>query len=182
VVAYFVVGLRGKIWEPRLFMAIPIGLALLSYLYAISVLLGVLTRSTIATLLLTILCWGIIGGMHFSEVRLLAMERIYQRRIETIDQQLAELDRAPATPAPVPGAPATTAPATRPASRSTNPSALKSLADMLGIHPTLPVLSPERDRLLTRRKSAADDLRFFTRLHRIAYPLHVILPKTSETT
>ena len=77
VVAFFVMGTRGKMWEPRLFLAIPIVLCLFSYLYAISVLLGVITRSTIATLLLTVLLWAIIGGMHFSEVRLQALRNIY---------------------------------------------------------------------------------------------------------
>ena len=84
-------------WEPRLFLAIPIVLCLFSYLYAISVLLGVITRSTIATLLLTVLLWAIIGGMHFSEVRLQALRNIYARRIETIDQDLAAMDAAPPT-------------------------------------------------------------------------------------
>ena len=36
VVAFFVMGTRGKMWEPRLFLAIPIMLCLFSYLYTIA--------------------------------------------------------------------------------------------------------------------------------------------------
>src|SRR6185437_5144958 len=55
--SFFVLGLRGHDWEPGLFWAIPIVVCFFSYLFAVCVLLGVKTRSTIAALLLTILCW-----------------------------------------------------------------------------------------------------------------------------
>src|SRR5205814_3639124 len=61
IVAFIVVGVRGTMWEPRLFLAIPIVLCMFSYLYAISILFGVLTRSTVAALLMTILTWALIG-------------------------------------------------------------------------------------------------------------------------
>jgi ABC-type transport system involved in multi-copper enzyme maturation permease subunit len=164
IVAFIVFGTRGHMWEPRLFLAVPIVLCLFSYLYAISVLLGVLTRSTVATLLLTVLIWGIIGGMHFGEIRLAALKNIYTRRIETIDKDISNLDKAPTT--------ATTNAQSR--------SALKSMAGVLGVHLTS-ALSPERDRLMRRREEATKGLGFFTVVHRIAYPLHLVLPKTSET-
>ncbi len=160
--AFFIVGIRGKMWEPRLFLAIPIVLCMFSYLYAIGVLLGVLTRSTIATLLLTILCWGIIAGVDFGEVRLLALNNVFQRRVETIDQELAELDHSPPPGVAGDGSP------------------LKSLATMLGVH-TSPALSPERQRLETRRASAVSWVSFSERWHRMIYPVQVLLPKTNET-
>ena len=167
VVAFFVMGMRGKMWEPRLFLAIPIVLCLFSYLYAISVLLGVITRSTIATLLLTVLLWAIIGGMHFSEVRLQALRNIYARRIETIDQDLAAMDAAP--------------PTTRASQNAASSSMVKSMQDMLGIHSPTSVRSPERENLVAHRQTAVSGEHFFTTWHRVAYPIHVILPKTSET-
>jgi ABC-type transport system involved in multi-copper enzyme maturation permease subunit len=162
VVAFFVVGIRAHLWEPRLFLAIPIALCLFSYLYTIAVLLGVLTRSTVATLLLTILLWGVVGGVHFSEVRMLAMKNVFERRIERLDQQIANLDHA------------------RPTTNQAAAGALHSAASMLGLH--LPrVVSPERDRLVARRDNTASWVRIFGTMHRLTYPVHLILPKTSET-
>lgn len=60
--AFLVIGLRGDAWEPRLFLAIPIMVLFFSYLYAVCLLLGLITRSTIASLMLTLLLWlGLIG-------------------------------------------------------------------------------------------------------------------------
>jgi ABC-type transport system involved in multi-copper enzyme maturation permease subunit len=163
IVAFFVVGIRGKMWDWRLFLAIPIVLCLFSYLYAVAVLFGVMTRSTIATLLLTILMWGIIGGIHFGEVRLLAFKHVDERRLERINQQIVDLDKAkPTTRAVV------------------SSSALKSVAEMLGVHVGRPS-SPQRDQLVTRRDDVAGWVAFLTKWHKITYPLHVILPKTSDT-
>ena len=53
--AFLVAGLRAGQWEPSLFLAVPLVVCFFSYLYAVCVLLGVLTRSTIAALLLSAL-------------------------------------------------------------------------------------------------------------------------------
>lgn len=160
IVSFFVVGTRAHMWEPRLFLAIPITLCLFSYLYTISVLLGVLTRSTVATLLLTILAWALIGGVHFGEVRLLALKNVFQQRIERIDRQLGEITSATTKPRPS--------------------GVLQSAASMLGIR--LPrAITPERDRLIARRENTASWLRIFGVMHRMTYPVHLLLPKTSET-
>jgi len=52
-----VLGIRGGVWEPGLFISIPIVVIFFSYLFAICVLLGLITKSTIASLLLTLLIW-----------------------------------------------------------------------------------------------------------------------------
>lgn len=55
--SFLVIGIRGGVWEFGLFLAVPLVVIFFSYLFAICVLLGLLTRSTIASLLLTLLCW-----------------------------------------------------------------------------------------------------------------------------
>lgn len=55
--SFLVIGLRGGVWEPGLFLAIPLVVLFFSYLYAMCALIGVLTKSTIAALLLTLLFW-----------------------------------------------------------------------------------------------------------------------------
>ncbi|VAX36399.1 hypothetical protein MNBD_PLANCTO03-758 [hydrothermal vent metagenome] len=55
--SFLVIGIRGGVWEPGLFLAIPLVVCFFSYLYAVCALIGVLTRSTIAALLITLLFW-----------------------------------------------------------------------------------------------------------------------------
>ncbi|MFN9370070.1 MAG: hypothetical protein ACK6CT_15110, partial [Planctomycetia bacterium] len=57
VACFVVVGVRGGTWEPRIFLAVPVVVLFFSYLFAFCTLFGVLTRSTIASLLLTLLVW-----------------------------------------------------------------------------------------------------------------------------
>ncbi|MDQ7014118.1 MAG: ABC transporter permease [Planctomycetota bacterium] len=54
---FLVIGIRGGSWEPSLFLAVPLVVCFFSYLFAFCALIGVLTRSTIAALLLTLLFW-----------------------------------------------------------------------------------------------------------------------------
>ena len=159
IVSFFVFGIRAEMWEPRLFLSIPITLCLFSYLYTIAVLLGVFTRSTVATLLLTILIWGLIGGIHFGEIRMLALTNVFERRVERIDDRLAEIDHSP---------------------QAQNAGVLKSAAGMLGIR--MPrIVTPEKERLLARRENSERWIHVCTLLHKLTYPLHLILPRTSET-
>lgn len=63
-----VLRVRGGFWAPKIFLAVPICLAFYSYLFAVSVLVGVLTRSQIAALMLTLLFWFIVFGIHGVEI------------------------------------------------------------------------------------------------------------------
>ncbi len=74
VCAYFVVGVRAGEWKPSLFLAIPLITVFYSYLYSVCVLLGMWTRSSIAALLLTILFWFFVFGLHFAEYAVLYMK------------------------------------------------------------------------------------------------------------
>jgi ABC-type transport system involved in multi-copper enzyme maturation permease subunit len=69
--AYLVIGIRGKAWEEGLFWAVPLTVLCFSYIYSICVLFGLLTRSTIAALLLTLLVWFAFFGVHTTENTLL---------------------------------------------------------------------------------------------------------------
>ncbi len=57
VASFLVIGIRGGVWEPGLFIAVPMVVLFFSYLFSVCVLLGVMTRSTMAAILLTILLW-----------------------------------------------------------------------------------------------------------------------------
>jgi ABC-type transport system involved in multi-copper enzyme maturation permease subunit len=106
-----VVGLRGGSWEPRIFLAVPIVVLFFSYLFAFCTLFGVLTRSTIASLLLTLLVWFCLWALNTTaatflvlrESQVLNAERA-ARRVEKLEdsgrKKIAELV---AKSEPVPG-------------------------------------------------------------------------------
>jgi len=76
--SFLVIGLRGGAWEPGLLVAVPVVVCFFSYLFAVCVLLGVLTRSTVAALLLTFLFWFFVYGIGNAE-RSIAMIQVMQK-------------------------------------------------------------------------------------------------------
>lgn len=83
--SFIVIGVRGQSWEWGLFLSIPIVLAFFSYLFSVCVLLGMLTRSSTASLLLTLIFWLIIGGVHIAESAVLAVRINQETRIASVD-------------------------------------------------------------------------------------------------
>ncbi|MEC9233340.1 MAG: hypothetical protein VX403_05470, partial [Planctomycetota bacterium] len=65
--AFLVIGLRGGAWEPWIFITIPLVVLFFSYLFCFCAVMGLLTRSTIASLLLTLLFWFFIFGVNSAE-------------------------------------------------------------------------------------------------------------------
>ena len=65
--SFLVIGLRGRVWEPSLFLAVPYVVVIYSYLYCVCALVGLLTRSTIAALIVTAIFWLLLLGVHSSE-------------------------------------------------------------------------------------------------------------------
>ena len=57
---FLVIWIRGGAIEPRLFLAVPIVVLFFSYLFAFCAFVGMVTRSTMAALLLTILFWFLV--------------------------------------------------------------------------------------------------------------------------
>ena len=100
VASYFVLGLRGGIWRPEVLWAIPIELCFFSYLYSFCVLFGVWTRSTVASILLTVLVWFFLWGVQQAEVGLYQWDLFVgvdiatqEHIVQQGDQMLASLTR-----------------------------------------------------------------------------------------
>ena len=103
LLVFLVIGIRGKSWAPEVFIAVPVVVAMFSYLFAVCVLLGMVTRSTIAALLLTMLFWmivfiinlgdGIAVGIH---EQIKAEQRVEIARVERMERNatLLMLERA----------------------------------------------------------------------------------------
>jgi ABC-type transport system involved in multi-copper enzyme maturation permease subunit len=150
-----VIGIRGRVWEPGIFLAVPIVVLFFSYLYCFCVLIGVLTRSTVAAVLLSLLFWIVIYGVHKTEVTLLTLQ-LYQHDIAArLDQQIPATENSLAQ--------ARKTAATRPSTRLTN--RIASLENRL-------------DDEQSNRAARHDQ---FDRAHTIFYFAMTVLPKTSET-
>jgi ABC-type transport system involved in multi-copper enzyme maturation permease subunit len=162
IASFFVIGLRGRVWEPAIFVAVPLVLLFFSYLFAILVLLGVLTRSAIAALLLTILCWVGTFAFHSTEVLLLNLSIGKQLQAQLDDHEILQLQqeiaRLEASGALVP-APGTTQPV------PFNDRNLQSAQSSLGL--------ARRD-----REEVTDP---FASWHRLLFAMTYPLPKTTET-
>jgi hypothetical protein len=169
VAAFIVIGIRGKSWEPRLFLAIPIMIVFFSYLYSVCALLGLLTRSTIASLLLTILFWIVIFGVNSTESVFLALgERNtlkiegLQGRIESLQaQQVKQQEMIASTEQPE-GAAAPD---------------LRAAGAALAVQKTESDLAKRRQQLEDAKKNA----RVLNIGHQWSFAAKTLLPKTSET-
>ena len=79
--SFLVIGLRGGVWEPGLFIAIPLVVLFFSYLFSVCAVLGIITRSTIASLLLTILFWFMLFIVQSAEQSLMVFDMLVQQRV-----------------------------------------------------------------------------------------------------
>lgn len=91
--AYLVIGIRGKAWEEGLFWAVPLTVLCFSYIYSVCVLFGLLTRSTIASLLLTLLVWFAFFGLHTTENTLLYFKTRKDMQVEKGSSMVAEIEQ-----------------------------------------------------------------------------------------
>lgn len=93
LLVFLVIGIRGKSWAPEVFIAVPVVVAMFSYLFAVCVLLGLVTRSTIAALLLTLLFWMIVFVVNTGDgiavsihERIKAEQRVEIARVERMER------------------------------------------------------------------------------------------------
>jgi ABC-type transport system involved in multi-copper enzyme maturation permease subunit len=67
VMAFLTIRWRLGFWHPAVFWSVPLGVLLYSYLYSVCVFFGVVTRSTLASLLLTLVFWIGCWGLQWAE-------------------------------------------------------------------------------------------------------------------
>lgn len=94
--AFVVIGVRGGAWEPALFLAVPVVVLMFSYLFSVCTLFGVVTRSTIAAVLLTMVVWVAIAGINNAESALAPWRQLSVNRIDRDRNTLARLERVAA--------------------------------------------------------------------------------------
>ena len=82
VACFLIIGFRGGAWEPGLFLAIPLVVVFFSYLFSVCVLLGLITRSTIAALILTLLIWFGLYMVNTADMVILNFRATAAQRVE----------------------------------------------------------------------------------------------------
>lgn len=87
--SFLVIGVRGDAWIWKIFLAIPLVLIFFSYLFSVCVLIGLLTRSAIASLLLTLLIWGAVVLVHGGETAILRARIWKQQEVARIQETVA---------------------------------------------------------------------------------------------
>jgi ABC-type transport system involved in multi-copper enzyme maturation permease subunit len=154
--SFIVIGVRGGAWEPRLFLAVPLVVIFFSYLFCVCALVGVLTRSTVAAILLTALAWFLMWGVGTAEVVLLTVRTAAERQakqvapeLRVMEGQIASIERM------------------TPEQQADRAEQLKILRD-------------RRDELRNDADSSA--VRNIGIAHDILYGVKTVLPKTSDTT
>jgi len=85
VMAFLMLGLRAGAWEPGLLVAVPLLAALFSYLFCVQAVVGFITRSPVASVLVTLLFWILVFVVDLGE-----SITLFQRTSSRIECELAE--------------------------------------------------------------------------------------------
>ena len=161
---FLVFGIRGNAWEPSIFWTIPLVVLFYSYLFAVCVLLGILTKSTITSILLTMLFWFFLFILNTADGFVIAFKvgnQISQEQtIATIERQTkGARDTWIKTNTNDDGTPP---------DREPTPEEIEKVSFIL----------PETRKELEEQKKSAENILF---AERIVVTIKTILPKTSET-
>lgn len=82
--SFLLIGIKSGSWEFGIFLAVPLVTLFFSYLFCVCVLLGIVTRSALASLLVTILFWLGVFSVNASEAALLLFK---SAKIEQVQEQ-----------------------------------------------------------------------------------------------
>ncbi len=183
---FFVIGLRGGSWEPRVFLAVPLVLCVFSFIYSVCALVGLLTRSTIAALLGAIGFWILVWASNTTEsiylmVKVQAEQTVVglETREAALRADLAALDAAPGADSPAPDA----APQAQGFRAALANAARRMVADSEDATPEGRRAALERriERNTEALERERKNLRSYRKGHSIAFAVKTVLPKTSET-
>lgn len=102
VIAWLALGLKMDLWMTGSLLAIPLVLVQFFYLYAIAALVGVTTRSALASLLATMLVWSLLSIVQFSANTIAENREIPRFVLARYEQEEARIrDRADAEERPL---------------------------------------------------------------------------------
>jgi len=154
--SFLLIGIRGGEWEPGIFLAVPLVVCFFSYLFSVCVFLGLVTRSTVAALLLTLLFWFLLYGLNTTDNALMVFQIQEKHRAARLEWKIQARRKAPVNPVGLPSSQPTTQPAS---------------------------WTPDDDAtsLVKERQRALDSAEKLGKVQQIIYRIKTFLPKTAET-
>lgn len=161
---FVVIGVRGRSWEPAVFWTVPLLVLFYSYLFAVCALLGLLTRSAITSILLTLILWFVVFVVNSADGVVLAFKVNNQIQQEQLSAKVERQEKG-ARDAWVKANTGEdgTAPGREPTAEE--------------VEKVSPILPGTRAELAESRKNA-ETIRLF---ERVTVGVKTVLPKTSET-
>lgn len=87
--SFFVLGFRAGVWAPAIFVAVPLVIVFFSYLFSVCALVGLVTRSTIAALIVTALFWFALFAVNTAEGGLLFFRAANEQRVAQYDELIS---------------------------------------------------------------------------------------------
>jgi ABC-type transport system involved in multi-copper enzyme maturation permease subunit len=164
-----VIGIRGGAWEPELLLAVPIVLMFFSYLFAVCAFFGLVTRSTIAALLLTLLFWFAVWLVNTGDNMILAQRegsivQLEDRRADVEKQERFAENRMQQL---------------RDEGKAVPGDTDRPLPD--GIEDPMVVLNPALTTSRNRLEEAEQSVETWRGWYGRVFALKTILPKTQET-
>lgn len=180
---FMLLGVRGGSWEPRMFLAVPIVVGMYSFLFCMCVLLGILTRSTIASLLLTLLLWFLIFLVNAADATVASFSIMNEVAMEKLPARITQMEKTARGmhESRVKGERQKAIEAAEEAKQDT--SALPKVEDPIP-EPTQADLDALNPKLAKARKSLAsneENAPMIRTLQRVATGVKFALPKTTET-
>jgi ABC-type transport system involved in multi-copper enzyme maturation permease subunit len=148
-----IIGLRAGVWLWGLAVAIPLVTLFFSYLYCISALVGVWTRSTLAALVAALVFWGCLFGVNTFETIMLTQRVSSTQPIAGLERDIEAMRLQIA----------------KEAESGASKERIESLTKGL----------ERRQKTINDRRASAEQFIFW---HNIAYTAKTLLPKTAETT
>jgi hypothetical protein len=172
--SFLVIGIRGGIWEPGLFLAVPLAVLMFSYLFGVCALAGVLTRSTVAAMLITLAFWFAMAGMQYGERLLLIAQTADEANAAQLDRQIAD------TEAEIASTPPQTQPQSQPSADPTAAGWGAQLARLFDRDARNAAMTPG-DRLNRYRMERSRLTDEYALPHELIYWADAPLPKTTAT-
>jgi ABC-type transport system involved in multi-copper enzyme maturation permease subunit len=158
--AFFLIGIKGNEWMPLIFLSIPIVVLVYSFLYCVCALAGLLTRSTIASILITMVFWFALFAINTTDSIMVGVCSDAEARVEALEKSISRMETAARTSlAAAPGA---------------TPDAQYTQAELDVANPLLPA---RRERLEEERES----VKKWTTWSRVFFGIKTVLPKTTES-
>lgn len=88
VASFLVIGLRWGVWLPGYLLCIPLMVLLFSFIYCISALVGVRTRSTLAAVFITLGAWFFIAGIQSADDTFYVLPELQAYRNGTVHRAI----------------------------------------------------------------------------------------------